>query len=137
MRGPCAPRWRAGSAGTPQRRTVHFEAPPADRLTAEIDSFLAWFNAETGDHPLIKAGLAHLWLVTLRPFDDGNGRLGRAVGDLPLARTDRIPQRYYSVSAQIQGERNAYHEISNARRKAGSTRSRPRRASGSAGPTRR
>ncbi|MBI5781870.1 MAG: Fic family protein [Rhodocyclales bacterium] len=90
---------------------VHFEAPPADRLEAETHRFLEWVNAASGEPPLIKAGLAHLWFVTLHPFDDGNGRIARAIGDLLLARADGSPQRFYSLSAQIQRERNAYYDI--------------------------
>lgn len=93
------------------RQRVHFEAPPADRLEAEAGRFLEWVNAESGELPLIKAGLAHLWLVTLHPFDDGNGRIARAIGDLLLARADGSPQRFYSLSAQIQRERKAYYDI--------------------------
>ena len=93
------------------RRKVHFQAPPAQALAAEIDRFLAWANAETGEPALIKAGLAHLWFVTLHPFDDGNGRIARAVGDLFLARADGSPQRFYSLSAQIQRERKDYYDV--------------------------
>ncbi|MEO5372449.1 MAG: Fic family protein [Magnetococcus sp. DMHC-1] len=90
---------------------VHYEAPPAARLDAEIARFLAWANADTREPALIKAGLAHLWFVTLHPFDDGNGRMARAVGDLFLTRADGCPQRFYSLSAQIQRERQAYYDI--------------------------
>lgn len=110
--------WRADAEGPMQvvsghlgRRKVHFQAPPAEVLAAETNRFLAWANAETGEPMLIKAGLAHLWLVTLHPFDDGNGRLARAVGDLFLARADGSPQRFYSLSAQIQRERKDYYEV--------------------------
>ena len=110
--------WRDDSTGPMQvvsgplgRQRVHFEAPPAERLESEIDLFLAWANSATDEVPLIKAGLAHLWLVTLHPFDDGNGRIARAVGDLFLARADGSPQRFYSLSAQIQRERKAYYNI--------------------------
>ncbi len=98
-------------SGQPGRRRVHFEAPPADRLASETDRFLAWANSASNEPPLIKAGLAHLWLVTLHPFDDGNGRIARAVGDLFLARADGSPQRFYSLSAQIQRERRTYYDI--------------------------
>ena len=98
-------------SGQPGRRRVHFEAPPADRLASETDRFLAWANSASNEPPLIKAGLAHLWLVTLHPFDDGNGRIARAVGDLFLARADGSPQRFYSLSAQIQRERKTYYDI--------------------------
>ena len=110
--------WRDDAAGPMQvvsgpvgRQRVHFEAPPAERLEAEMSRFLDWINAEPGEPPVIKAGLAHLWLVTLHPFDDGNGRIARAVGDLLLARADGSPQRFYSLSAQIQRERKAYYDI--------------------------
>lgn len=110
--------WRTDAEGPMQvvsghvgRRKVHFQAPPAQALAAEIDRFLTWANAETGEPTLIKAGLAHLWFVTLHPFDDGNGRIARAVGDLFLARADGSPQRFYSLSAQIQRERKDYYEM--------------------------
>ena len=93
------------------RQRVHFEAPPADRLDAEMARFIGWVNAGTNDHPILKAGLAHLWFVTLHPFDDGNGRIARAIGDLLLARADGSPQRFYSLSAQIQRERRDYYDI--------------------------
>jgi len=110
--------WRDDATGPMQvvsgplgRQRVHFEAPPADRLEFETGRFLAWDNSASNEPPLIKAGLAHLWFVTLHPFDDGNGRIARAVGDLFLARADDSPQRFYSLSAQIQRERRAYYDI--------------------------
>lgn len=110
--------WRDDATGPMQvvsgpigRQRVHFEAPPADQLEAETEGFLKWANGPSGEPPLIKAGLAHLWFVTLHPFDDGNGRIARAVGDLFLARADGSPQRFYSLSAQIQRERKAYYDI--------------------------
>jgi len=110
--------WRDDASGPMQvvsgpigRQRVHFEAPPADRLEGETHRFLEWVNAESGEPPLIKAGLAHLWFVTLHPFDDGNGRIARAIGDLWLARADGSSQRFYSLSAQIQRERKAYYDI--------------------------
>lgn len=93
------------------RQRVHFEAPPADRLDAEMARFVEWVDASTPDHPILKAGLGHLWFVTLHPFDDGNGRIARAIGDLLLARADGSPQRFYSLSAQIQRERRDYYDI--------------------------
>lgn len=93
------------------RQKIHFEAPPAHRLNAELDAFLTWLNKSSHEPSLIKAGLAHLWFVTVHPFDDGNGRIARALGDLLLARADGSPQRFYSLSAQIQKERKAYYEI--------------------------
>ncbi len=98
-------------SGPPERQRMHFEAPPADRLESETVRFLAWANSASTEPPVIKAGLAHLWFVTLHPFDDGNGRIARAVGDLFLARADGSPQRFYSLSAQIQRERRAYYDI--------------------------
>lgn len=110
--------WRSDATGPMQvvsgplgRQRVHFEAPPADRLESETERFLAWANDATNEPPLIKAGLAHLWFVTLHSFEDGNGRIARAVGDLFLTRADGSPQRLYSLSAQIQRERMAYYEI--------------------------
>jgi Fic family protein len=101
----------SGSVG---RQTVHFEAPPAQRLDAEIRVFLDWFNDSDGSFaldPVLKAGLAHLWFVTLHPFDDGNGRIARAVGDMALAKAEQSAQRFYSLSAQIQRERSAYYAL--------------------------
>ena len=93
------------------RQRIHYEAPPAERLGKEMRQFLEW-TEKTKDHTLlIKAGLAHLWFVTLHPFDDGNGRIARALGDLLLARADGSPQRFYSLSAQIQRERKGYYDI--------------------------
>ena len=110
--------WRDAASGPMRvisgplgRQRVHFEAPSADRLHSETERFLNWANSASNEPPLIKAGLAHLWFVTLHPFDDGNGRIARAVGDLFLARADGSPQRFYSLSAQIQRERKAYYDI--------------------------
>jgi Fic family protein len=110
--------WRDDATGPMQvvsgplgRQRVHFEAPPADRLESETARFIHWANSASNEPPLIKAGLAHLWFVTLHPFDDGNGRIARAVGDLFLARAEGSPQRFYSLSAQIQRERKAYYDI--------------------------
>ena len=110
--------WRDDGSGPMQvvsgpvgRQTVHFEAPPAAHLEDEMARLIDWLNAETGESPLLKAALAHLWFVTLHPFDDGNGRIARALGDLFLARADGGEQRFYSLSAQIQRERQAYYEI--------------------------
>lgn len=98
-------------SGPVGRQRVHFEAPPAHRLEAETTLFLDWIDAASNAPALIKAGLGHLWLVTLHPFDDGNGRIARAVGDPLLARAEGSPQRFYSLSAQIQRECKAYYEI--------------------------
>jgi Fic family protein len=110
--------WRDDASGPMQvvsgpvnRRKVHYEAPPASSLKKEMPRFVDWANAGTSEPALIKAGLAHLWFVTVHPFDDGNGRIARAVGDLFLARADGSPQRFYSLSAQIQRERKAYYDV--------------------------
>lgn len=111
--------WRNDATGPRQvvsgaitREKVHFEAPPADRLGVEVTRFLDWANAPSPTEPaLVRAGLGHLWFVTLHPFDDGNGRIARAIGDLLLTRADGSAQRFYSLSAQIQRERNAYYDI--------------------------
>jgi Fic family protein len=110
--------WRGDNTGPMQvvsgaigRERVHFEAPKADRLAAEIGSFLGWLEGKDQIDPVLKAGLAHLWFVTIHPFDDGNGRIARAIADLALARSENSPQRFYSMSAQIRLERNAYYDI--------------------------
>ncbi len=91
------------------REKVHFEAPPAADVKAEMQSFLEWFNTESDLDLVIRAGLAHLWFVTLHPFADGNGRIARAITDMTLARSENTGQRYYSMSAQIRKERNDYY----------------------------
>jgi Fic family protein len=93
------------------RERVHFEAPPAARLHREMRTFLRWFNAAPEVDPVLKAAQAHLWFVTIHPFDDGNGRLARAIADMALARSESSPQRFYSMSAQIRQERAAYYGI--------------------------
>lgn len=98
-------------SGPEHRRKVHYEAPPASALATEMARFMQWANGATPEPALIKAGMAHLWFVTLHPFDDGNGRIARAVGDLFLARADGSPQRFYSLSAQIQRERKDYYDV--------------------------
>ena len=110
--------WRDDAKGPMQvvsgpigRQRVHFEAPPAESLDIEMQRLLAWINGAPNEPSLIRAGLGHLWFVTLHPFDDGNGRIARALGDLLLARADGAPQRFYSLSAQIQRERKSYYEI--------------------------
>jgi Fic family protein len=98
-------------SGTYGRERVHYEAPAADRLDHEMQDFLTWFNLEDKLDPVVKAALAHLWFVTIHPFDDGNGRIARAIADMSLARSEASPQRFYSMSAQIQLERQAYYEM--------------------------
>jgi Fic family protein len=90
---------------------VHYEAPPATRVAEEMEKFLAWF-AKPGDlDPLLVAGLAHLWFVTIHPFEDGNGRIARAIADLALARSEGTGQRFYSMSGQIRHERSEYYNL--------------------------
>lgn len=110
--------WRNDSRGPMQvvsgpigREQVHFQAPSADRLTEEMAQFLDWFNRPATTDLVVKAAQAHLWFVTIHPFDDGNGRIARAIADLALARSEQNPQRFYSMSAQIRQERNAYYGI--------------------------
>ena len=97
-------------SGPVHRQKVHYEAPPAHLLMAEMGDFLNWFNVDQHDDPVIKAGLAHLWFVAIHPFEDGNGRIARAVGDMALARAEQSAQRFYSLSAQIQHERKEYYD---------------------------
>jgi Fic family protein len=104
-------------SGPIRREKVHYEAPAAGRLDAEMKSFLEWFNAEDNTDPVIKAALAHLWFVTIHPFDDGNGRIARAIADMSLARSEDSSQRFYSMSAQIRLERKAYYDMLEATQK--------------------
>ncbi len=110
--------WRDDSSGPMQvvsgpigRERVHFEAPAANRLDQEMEAFIEWFNTAADSDWALKAGLAHLWFVTVHPFDDGNGRIARAIADMALARSESSPQRFYSMSSQIQKERAAYYSI--------------------------
>ncbi len=98
----------SGPAGHEQ---VHFEAPPAGRLHREMTRFLEWFNESDEMDGVLKAGLTHLWFVTIHPFDDGNGRIARAIADMALARSEQSPQRFYSMSSQIRKERTDYYRI--------------------------
>lgn len=118
--------WRDDSHGPMQvvsgpvgRRKVYFEAVPAPRLDVEMQAFLSWVDRETGTDGLIKAGLAHLWFVTIHPFDDGNGRIARTLTDMLLARDEENPKRFYSLSSQIMAGRNGYYDSLN-RAQAGS-----------------
>ena len=108
--------WRTPEAGPMQvvsgplgREKVHFEAPDADRLEGEMGSFLEWFEVESSVDPVLKAGVAHLWFVTLHPFEDGNGRIARAIADMALARSDGMADRFYSLSTQMESERKDYY----------------------------
>jgi Fic family protein len=109
LRGDEPMRVVSGSVG---RERVHFVAPPSAGLGAEFDRFLTWFNAPPADlDGLVRAGLAHLWFVTLHPFEDGNGRLARAITDMALSQDERQPMRLFSLSAQILRERESYYDI--------------------------
>ncbi|HEX3885378.1 MAG TPA: Fic family protein [Stellaceae bacterium] len=99
------------------RERVHYEAPSATRVDSEMKEFLAWFNDEAGIDPVLKAGIAHLWFVTVHPFEDGNGRIARAIADMSLARSEQTAQRFYSMSAQIRQERKAYYDLLEATQK--------------------
>ena len=110
--------WRDDSSGPMRvvsgavgRERVHFEAPAAGRLDREMQVFLDWFDEKTESDWVMKAGLAHLWFVTIHPFDDGNGRIARAIADMALARSEQSAQRFYSMSAQIRQEYATYYDI--------------------------
>jgi Fic family protein len=116
--------WRKDETGPMQvvsgaigHERVHYEAPPAAMLDGAMSAFLDWFNAEPKIDPVLKAALAHLWFVTIHPFEDGNGRIARAIADMALARSENSSSRFYSMSAQIRIERNAYYEILEATQK--------------------
>ena len=118
MRRIAVGRWRDGRADPLQvvsgpigRERVHFQAPSAARVDAEMRAFLHWFEAPAETDPVLRAGLAHLWLVTVHPFEDGNGRIARAVADMALARSERSSQRFYSMSSQIRAERGDYYDV--------------------------
>ena len=104
-------------SGTMGREKVHFEAPEADRLESEMSRFMKWFNAPAAMDPVLKAGMAHFRFVTIHPFEDGNGRMARAIADMALARADRTKDRFYSMSSQIEVERKDYYrELESAQR---------------------
>ena len=116
--------WRTEDAGSMQvvsgpigRERVHFEAPEASRLDAETASFLGWFNQTSEVDPVLKAGIAHFWFVTIHPFADGNGRIARAIADMALSRADDTKDRFYSMSSGIEAERREYYrELESAQR---------------------
>ncbi len=108
--------WRDGANGPMQvvsggmgNEKVHFEAPHHEKVESEMNAFLNWLDGTQKIDPVIKAGVAHLWFVTIHPFEDGNGRIARALTDLLLARSDGVSQRFYSMSAQIRKEREGYY----------------------------
>ena len=110
--------WRDDAAGPMQvvsgpigRQQVHYQAPPAPQLDGEMQAFLDWFNCRGEPEGLLRAGLAHLWFVTIHPFEDGNGRVARAIADQALAQSEDSGQRFYSVSSQIRKERSDYYDM--------------------------
>ena len=116
--------WRDDKTGPMQvvsgpigRESVHYEAPNAGKLDKEMKAFSDWFNAN-GIDPVLKAGIAHLWFVTIHPFDDGNGRIARAIADMALARSEKSSQRFYSMSTQIKQEQSDYYKILESTQKA-------------------
>lgn len=118
-------RWRTVEAGPMQvvsgpigKEEVHFEAPNAEYLNKEMEAFLAWLAGEDGTDPVIRAGIAHFWFVTIHPFEDGNGRIARAIGDMALARADGTSDRFYSLSSQIEAERKHYYDQLEAQQRA-------------------
>lgn len=109
--------WRTSGVGPMQvvsgpigKEKVHFQAPNAERLEKEMGAFLTWFASKGDTDPVIRAAIAHLWFVTIHPFEDGNGRIARAIGDMALARADGTQDRFYSLSSQIEAERKAYYD---------------------------
>ena len=118
--------WRDEKSGPMQvvsgphgREHVHYEAPIAGRLDSDMQTFLDWFNTADNTDLVLKAAVAHLWFVTIHPFEDGNGRIARAIADMSLARSEESPQRFYSMSSQIRLERNAYYDILESTQKGG------------------
>ncbi len=116
--------WRDDHGGPMQvvsgplgRERVHYQAPAAEQLEGEMRAFLKWFNEKTSLDDVLKAGIAHFWFVAIHPFDDGNGRIARAMADMTLARSEGSSQRFYSMSAQIRNERKAYYDILEAAQK--------------------
>ena len=110
--------WRDDAGGPMQvvsgpigRQRVHYQAPPAQQIEAEMQAFLEWFNRRGKPEGLLRAGLAHLWFVTIHPFEDGNGRVARAIADQALAQSEDSGQRFYSMSSQIRKERSNYYDM--------------------------
>jgi len=111
-------RWRADKSGPMQvvsgpmgRERIHYQAPVAKLVRGQMQAFLKWFNAKSTSDEVLKAAIAHLWFVTIHPFDDGNGRIARAIADMALARSEDSAWRFYSMSTQIWLERKAYYDI--------------------------
>lgn len=110
--------WRGDRTGPMQvisgpigRERVHYEAPAAKRIKTEMERFLVWMNDKPDTDLVLRAALAHLWFVTIHPFEDGNGRIARAIADMVLAQSESSPQRFYSMSTQIRAERKAYYDV--------------------------
>ncbi len=110
--------WRNESSGAMQivsgpygREKIHYEAPTYDHIEMEMQHFINWINSDSKIDPVIKAAIAHFWFVTIHPFDDGNGRIARAIADMLLSRSENTSQRFYSMSSQIQNERNSYYDV--------------------------
>lgn len=110
--------WRTSESGPMQvvsgamgREKIHFEAPASERVQGEMEQFFSWFEDKGDIDPVLKAAVAHLWFLSIHPFEDGNGRIARAITDLQLARCDEIKKRFYSMSSQIQHDRKQYYEI--------------------------
>ncbi|MEI6438510.1 MAG: Fic family protein [Candidatus Omnitrophota bacterium] len=111
-----AGQWRSGDvqvvSGPVGREKVHFQAPPASAIDEEIRGFLHWWEKDSADvEGFLRAGIAHFWFVTIHPFDDGNGRVTRALTDMALAQDELLPMRFYSLSSQIMEERNGYYDV--------------------------
>ena len=116
--------WRTAGmevvSGPEGKQRIHFEAPGAEAVGPEMKTFLTWHEGNgTGTEPLIKAGLAHLYFVTIHPFEDGNGRIARAITEMSLARLENSAQRFYSMSSQIREERKGYYQILESTQKGG------------------
>jgi Fic family protein len=110
--------WRNDSTGPMQvvsgaigKEKIHFQAPEATKIETEMDDFFSWFNSKVNLDPVIKAGIAHFWFITIHPFEDGNGRIARAITDMQLTRGERSSQRFYSMSAEIRLERKEYYLV--------------------------
>lgn len=100
------------------KEKVHYRAPDAERLESEMEQFLVWFNGTSPIDLVLKSAIAHFWFVSIHPFDDGNGRIARAIADMALAQSEKSSQRFYSMSSQIQKERNDYYDILESSQKA-------------------
>lgn len=117
--------WRQGSepmqviSGVMGKEKIHYQAPDSDQVPSQIKMFLDWANGSEKIDPVLKAAIAHLWFLTIHPFDDGNGRIARTITDLFLARADEMPHRFYSMSAEIRKQRKGYYEILEKTQKGG------------------